>query len=227
MRGVASREAFTEGGATAGLAIVFIERVLGLIGLLVVVALALTIWPLPGVSASAGVGALALFAALSGLGALALAPRVASRFSERSGPLGSLARVAGRIPRPRRAGPYALALGLSVITHALTAASGHVLIAELSPQVEFGHSLSAVSIAAVSAFVPFTHAGLGVRETAFTFLFGKLGVPAEEAVAASLAFLAVQMAVAAIGGLTLFLGSPRATEGPTDRESDHSAEGGI
>ncbi len=199
VRGVASREVFGEAGATAGLTVVFVERLCGLIGLFFFVGVSFSLWPLPGVSVPLVYAGLAILAALAGVLAVALAPKLTPHLPP------FLARISSRVPALERRGPFVLALALSTLTHTFTALSGHVLVADLAPHVAVTHSLTVVSLAAVSAFFPLTHAGAGIREGAFVQLYAPLGVPGAVAVAASLALFATQLAVSGVGGLLSLL----------------------
>lgn len=212
VRGVASREAFGDAGATAGLTVVFVERLCGLLGLFFFVGVSFSLWPLPGVQVPVVYAALAISAAAGGVLAVALAPRLAPLLP------GFLGRIAARVPTLARRGPFALALGLSTLTHFFTALSGHVLVADLAPEVSWTHSLTVVSLAAVSAFFPLTHAGAGIREGAFVQLYAPLGVPGAVAVAASLALFATQLVVSGVGGLVSVLraDAPRPATLPTE-----------
>ena len=201
VRGVASREVFGDAGTTAGLTVVFVERLCGLIGLFFFVGVSFSLWPLPGVQVPVLYAGLAILAAACGVLVVALAPKLTPLLPA------FLARITARVPRLERRGPFALALGLSTLTHLLTALSGHVLVADLAPEVAVTHSLTVVSLAAVSAFFPLTHAGAGIREGAFVQLYAPLGVPGAVAVAASLALFATQLLVSGVGGLLSVLTS--------------------
>ncbi|MCA9576712.1 MAG: lysylphosphatidylglycerol synthase transmembrane domain-containing protein [Polyangiales bacterium] len=199
VRGVASREAFGDAGATAGLTVVFVERLCGLIGLFLFVGVSFSLWPLPGVDVPVVYAAMALALAASGVALVALAPALTPVLPP------PLARITARVPRLVRREPFILALGLSTLTHLFTALSGHVLVAALAPNVSATHSLTVVSLAAVSAFFPLTHAGAGIREGAFVQLYAPLGVPGASAVAASLGLFATQLLVSGAGALVSVL----------------------
>jgi glycosyltransferase 2 family protein len=194
VRGAATRDAF-DGGSTAALTTVFIDRVMGLAGLLVLVSglalvlpLAELVWlRLAGIAALAGVAAL--------VAALFLMDRVRPRLG------GVLRRVLDRVPVPRSLTPFLGALGLSVGAHLLLALGGHTLLSSMAPSVGVLDSLTFIPIAAATAFLPFTVSGLGVRETAFVALFRTVGVDEGTALAASLSLYFSQVALAAVGGL--------------------------
>lgn len=217
VRGVASREAFGDAGATAGLTVVFVERLCGLIGLFFFVGVSFSCWPLPGVQVPIVYAGLAILAAFGGVLTVALAPRLTPLLP--SFLPSFVGRITARVPKLERLGPFMLALALSTLTHLFTALSGHVLVADLAPQVSVTHSLTVVSLAAVSAFFPLTHAGAGIREGAFVQLYGPLGVPGAVAVAASLALFATQLVVSGVGALVSVL-----TQGAGTTEASARAE---
>jgi uncharacterized membrane protein YbhN (UPF0104 family) len=101
------------------------------------------------------------------------------------------------------AGRAALGLAFlwSIVSQYLGVLSSHVLVQDLVPRVTALDSLAVVPLALLSLYVPISVAGLGVREAAFVVLFGRLGVSAADATAASLAFMATLMTAAVIGGI--------------------------
>ena len=101
---------------------------------------------------------------------------------------------------PVRAGALALSLLWSIVSQLLGVLVCHVLVRDLA-QVTFPESLAVVPLAMLSLYVPVSVAGLGVREAAFVVLFGRVGVQAADATAASLAFMATLMVVGLAGGL--------------------------
>lgn len=188
--------------------IVVLERIVGLAGLFTLGALGLLWHPLPGVRAD-------LLAALAAAAALMIAViPVAGRTLGRALP-GRLGSFAAQLPVARRPGLVLVVLALAVVTHALVALTGHVLIESIAPQVAAYESIVLVPLAMIATYVPFSVAGLGVREAAFQVLFARVGVAEADATAASLAFLAVYALVAALGGL-LHLARPLAVDPPKD-----------
>jgi uncharacterized membrane protein YbhN (UPF0104 family) len=198
IRGVAGRKAFGNldwAGATSGVAVVFIERVIGVSALLVLAAVASMIRPIPGiehVGLFAGLGVLAAAGTLVGI---ALAPRLASFLPEKIGtPLRAL-------PRLFYAWPFILSVLLSIVIHFLNVVAGHTIIHSLEPSVTLAQSAVVMPLIAASAFFPLTVGGAGVREAAFAALYGIVGVPEASAYAASLSFWATQLITAALGGV--------------------------
>jgi len=196
VRGIVSREAFGAAGVTPALTVVFVERVLGLTGLLALTATALAVRPLPGVDDAlpwslAGIG-MAVVAVL----AVAAARRLAPVLPGRAG------RIAASVPSIRRPGGFAFALLLSVGTQTLVALSGHVLLVSVEPTVGLTDSLVIVPVAAAAAFFPFTVGGAGAREAAFVALCTTaLSMQEADAAAASLLLWLSQLLVAGTGGI--------------------------
>lgn len=195
VRGVASRRAFGEGGATGALAVVFVERVLGLVGMLVVVALTSAVAPLP-----AGDPRAITLASVGGVlvgtmvvGGLASGARLARWLP------GPLARIAGRLPPIRKAGPFTMAVLLSLATQTIGAVTGHAIVVSLAPQITLTDSMVAIPLAMATAFLPFLVGGTGAREMVFVALYGPLGMPDADATAAGLVCYATQLVVGLVG----------------------------
>lgn len=197
VRGYASRVAFGEGGTAGAGAVVLVDRVLGLVGLLLVVAVTASVFPLP-VAESVPVGLLAIVGIALGAStilAIAGGRTLATRLP------GALRRHAERLPRIRHPIPFVAAILLSLVTQTGVAWTGHVIVASLAPEVALSTSLVVVPLAMATAFLPFLVGGTGAREEVFARLYGPVGVPAAEAVAASLLVWSTQIAVALVGGL--------------------------
>ena len=198
VRGVASRKAFGDlswVGATSGIVVVFIERVLGVSALLALAAGAYLARPLPGLQNFelwAGLGLIAGVVAVLGV---ALAPRIAPWLPSK------LAKSVAAIPRLYRPWPFFLALACSFIIHVLGVVAGHAIMHSLDPEIGFSQSAVAMPLINAAAFFPFTVGGAGVREAAFAALYGTVGVPEATAYAGSLSYWAVQLISAGVGGL--------------------------
>lgn len=195
-RAVVTRDAFADQGATGALAIVFVERALGLFGLFALLAAGLVAthgaldaralwwWTVLG-----SLGSLALVAAIPL--ARGLGPRLPAR----------LARLAGKLPALRDGRAFAIAIALSVVTQALVAAAGWLLLAQLAP-IGPGASLLVVPLAAATTFLPITVGGAGAREAVYVALCGSLfGMPRGDALAASLGLWLAHLIVGAAGGM--------------------------
>jgi len=198
IRGVAGRKAFGDldwASATSGVAVVFIERVIGVSALLVLATGAYLIHPIPGIEGVGLWAALGLTGAGAALIGIAIAPRVAPLLPEKLGkPLRAL-------PRLYSLWPFLIAIFLSLIIHSANIVAGHVIIHSLEPSVTLAQSAVLMPLIGASAFFPFTVGGAGVREAAFAALYGTVGVPEASAYAASLAFWGTQLFSAAIGGV--------------------------
>jgi uncharacterized membrane protein YbhN (UPF0104 family) len=198
VRGVASRKAFGNldwASATSGVAVVFIERVIGVSALLVIAAGAYLIRPIPGIENVGLWAALGLAAAAGALIGIAIAPRLALYLPEKLGkPLRAL-------PRLYSIWPFLVAVFLSLIIHAIHVVAGHAIMHSLEPSVTFAQSAVVMPLIGAAAFFPFTVGGVGVREAAFAALYGTVGVPEASAYAGSLCFWATQLISAGIGGV--------------------------
>lgn len=198
IRGVASRKAFGDldwASATSGVAVVFIERVIGVSALLVLAAGAYLIYPVPGIENVGLWAALGLAAAGAALIGIGVAPKLAPYLPEKLGkPLRAL-------PRLYSIWPFLAAIFLSLIIHSCNVLAGHVIIHSLEPSVTLAESTVLMPLISASAFFPFTVGGAGVREAAFAALYGTVGVPEATAYAASLGFWGTQLLSAGVGGV--------------------------
>jgi len=195
-RGVVAREAFEGEGATGALAVVLVERALGLFALFALLALGLVVrgdavesralwwWTALGCA-----GSCALVAAIP------LARRLARVLP------GPLARIAARLPALTDRRAFAVAIALSLVTQALIALAGWALLAALGP-IDLGASLLVVPLAAATTFLPITVGGAGAREAVYVELCGRLfGWLKADALAASLGLWLAHLAVGAVGGV--------------------------
>jgi uncharacterized membrane protein YbhN (UPF0104 family) len=202
VRGLATRESFGAGGGTAGVAVVLVERVLGLTGLLCITATMALLRPAQGTIDVLPWSLLGLGIAACAVLSVSLAHRVAHALPA------FLRTFAARLPALTRPGAFALALLLSLGTQALVALGAHAIVMEIAPTVTLADSLALVPLASAAAYFPLTPGGAGAREGAFVALFGAIGVAHEDALAASLLILAANLVVAALGG-ALQLATPR------------------
>ena len=198
IRGVAGRKAFGEldlASATSGVAVVFIERVIGVSGLLILATGAYLIKPIPAIDNLGAWAGLGLTAAACALIGIAVAPKLAPFLPEKLGkPLRALPRLYS-IP------PFLVAVALSVLIHSVNIVAGHAIMHSLDPSVTFAQSAVVMPLIGASAFFPFTVGGAGVREAAFAALYGTVGVPEATAYAGSLCFWGTQLITAAVGGV--------------------------
>jgi uncharacterized membrane protein YbhN (UPF0104 family) len=192
-RGYASRYCFEQSAAARSVGVVFVERVCGFAGLLLLAALATLANPVrnPLVLAYSGAG---LAAAIGAIVVLAIGRRLSDRLPARLG------RVAASLP-VIPAGALLMALALSVITHIAVSMTGYAVLASLAPSVSFAQGMAVFPLGTLAAYFPLTVAGAGARDTALVLLLSKLGVSREDALATSLSMLACNIVVSSIGGL--------------------------
>jgi glycosyltransferase 2 family protein len=197
VRGVVTRDVFGERGATAGLAVVFVERALGLFGVFLLLAIGLL---------SAGdaidTGSLWIWSTLGIAGSFALV--LALPFSRRLGRLlpGRLRALAEKVPELASSGAFVSAALLSILTQVLIALAGWVLLHAIEPRVDLGASLLIVPLAAATTFLPITVGGAGAREAVYVTLGASLFQMARaDALAASLALWLAHLVTGAAGGI--------------------------
>jgi uncharacterized membrane protein YbhN (UPF0104 family) len=214
VRGYASRAAFGDAGVTGAGAVVLVDRVLGLVGLLLVVAFTATFFPLPVADANhvTAISLVGIGMSTSAVVAIALGRSIAPRLP------GSLRRYAEQLPAIVHYPPFGLAIVLSLVTQSVVAWTGHVIVGSLAPSVSLTDSLVVVPLAMATAFLPFLVGGTGAREEVFARLYGPLGVAASDAVAASLLVWLTQIVVSLVGGVLPLPAavSPAATPPPKD-----------
>jgi uncharacterized membrane protein YbhN (UPF0104 family) len=204
-RGVVTRDAFDGEGATGALAVVLVERALGLLALFGLLALGLAV-----ASAEVDSGTLWWWTAVGCAGSCGLVAAI---------PAGR--RLAPLLPRPvapdreklpalhdRRA--FAMAIVLSLGTQVLIALAGWVLLAALGP-IGFGASLLVVPLAAATTFLPITVGGAGAREAVYVALCVPLfGMAEADALAASLGLWLAHLVVGGVGGVMQLASRKRA-----------------
>lgn len=211
-RGIVTRDAFGE-GATGSLAVVLVERALGLFALFALLAIGL-------VGAPAGIdsGSLWIWTALGVVGSIVLV--VALPVGKRLAPYlpGPLARIAGKLPAIVNTRAFIAAIAYSIATQALIAIAGWTLLDALGG-ITLTASLLVVPLAAATTFLPITVGGAGAREAVYVALCGRLfGMPEADALAASLGLWLAHLAVGAAGGLAQLSGARRASR--IDRARD-------
>lgn len=205
--------------ATTSFAVVFVERIAGLIGLLLLAVLA-------GLGSFFGKGiatdllleafvmttALALGAsfALFGLPYLVDRHPALDRLLRRLPIVGA---IVLRIPKPQSALGVGKAVLLSLGTQGCALSSLAIL---MQPVVEPSQLLACVQVAPLAillTYIPLTPGGVAQREAIYAYLFAFAGVAESTSVAVSLAYFFAQMAVSALGGLAHF-GEKLAVEKP-------------
>jgi glycosyltransferase 2 family protein len=197
VRGVVTRDVFGQRGATAGLAVVLVERALGLFGVFLLLAIGLV-----AAGGTIDTGSLWLWSALGIAGSFALV--LALPFARKLGRFlpGKLREIAERVPALSSTPAFIGAAVLSVLTQVCVALAGYVLLHAVEPRVELGASLLIVPLAAATTFLPITVGGAGAREAVYVTLGASLFQMARaDALAASLALWIAHLINGAIGGI--------------------------
>jgi uncharacterized membrane protein YbhN (UPF0104 family) len=198
VRGLVVRDSFRDRGATEAIAVVLVERVLGLLGVFTLVAIGLvlvgprlattsTLWWWSAAGAGLAVAAVLM---------LPLGRRLAPYLPRR------LAGIAGRLPVVSGRRYFAAAALLSLCTQLLTTVTGWLFLREVHPVATFSDALFIVPLAAATGFLPITVAGLGAREAVFVSLCSQLlGMSAGDGLAASLLIWATTLMTGVFGGI--------------------------
>jgi glycosyltransferase 2 family protein len=194
IRGLVSRDAFGD-RVSAGLAVVLVERVMGLIGLMLLVVGVLALHPVTNLELSPWVFAVGALGCVGALVAIALARRFAHLLPQ------VVAKQVRNLPELSNLPAFGMALVVSIGNQALVGVMGHLAIAPLAPQVQLLDSLALAPLAFAAIFFPLTVAGAGTRDQMMIALYGLLGVPSTKAVTASVQILISYLIVSAIGGL--------------------------
>ena len=107
--------------------------------------------------------------------------------------------------------PWLLArvLALSILFQVLVAAVNATLFRAIGVPVPLGACIILTPMIFTITMIPVSLSGMGVREAAYVYFFAQVGVPAEEALLASLAFFVV-VGLASLPGAPLFLIGRRA-----------------
>lgn len=202
-RGVITHEAFSEGSAAASLAVVFVERALGLFALFGLLATGLVLssgqldtsdlwwWTIIGTA-----GSCVLVACLP------IAKRLAPYLPK------PLAKIAGRIPTLQNKRAFAEAIVHSFGSQLTIALAGWWVLEGVG-DVTLANSLLVVPLASATAFLPFTVGGAGAREAVYVTLCAHLfGMPAPDALAASLGLWFAILVVGLAGGIAQVIVRP-------------------
>ncbi len=195
-RGVVTRDAFEGEGATGALAVVLVERLLGLFALFALLAVGLAT-----TGAETDSGYLWWWTVIGGAGSCAIVAAIPlARRLSRFLP-GPLRRIADRLPALHERKSFAIAIVLSLGTQLLVALAGWVVLAALGP-ISFLTSLLVVPLAAATTFLPITIGGTGAREAVYVAICVPMfGMSGGDAVAASLGLWLAHLAVGALGGV--------------------------
>lgn len=196
----ASRVAGNVGGLPTSLAVLFVDRVCGLLGL---AAIALVGASLGAHGARSGVDrtvALAIVAASATGSFVLVAALFGGKLAGRLSRLPIVGPALASIRRPTRPRDLVLATLLSVGTQGATIASMLFMVAAASPTLQLATALQVAPLVVLLLFVPLTPGGVGQREAIFIELWGRAGVAAVDALAASLAYFAIGIVIALAGG---------------------------
>lgn len=194
LRGVVSRHAFGPQGISAGLTVVVVERVFGLLALMLLVISVLAFHPVRGLQLAPWMFMLGLLASIGALVGIAVARRLAPHLPA------FLAKRAAELPELARPSMFVVALLMSLTNQALVGLMGHLTVWPLAPQVGLLDSMVFSPLAFAAVFVPLTVAGAGTRDSMMIALYGLIGVSKDLALLASLEILAAYLLMAAIGG---------------------------
>jgi uncharacterized membrane protein YbhN (UPF0104 family) len=193
-RAYATRHCFDDGAIARSGSVVFVDRVLGFTGLLLLVGAA----SLFGSSGGAQVLLYSGFGLCGALGAVIVVST--GRHFARWLP-GPVARIVQTLPAIVRPAPFALAILISLVTQVMMAVAGHCLISSLAPPVTLFDSMATFPLGTLAAYFPLAVAGGGARDMVLVVLFAKLGVPRESALATSLCLLASNVLIGVSAGL--------------------------
>ncbi len=187
--------------------ILFVERVLGLVGLLIVASFAAA--SVTGEHYEVTTNALkigvVMCLVLSTAALLfpyaARRPRV-KRLVDR---LPILAKVSAKIPPAQRPGLLVGAIALSVFTQGFGIMAAYSITQSMLPGPQSSAALGVLPMIILVTHVPLVPGGIGQREAAFLYFYGLVGIPATVAVSTSVIALLMVLFVASVGGI-LYLG---------------------
>jgi glycosyltransferase 2 family protein len=198
VRAMAVAPYFGAHGAARSLMASFLDRVSGLLALMLLASSVWLLHPIEGVEGLRLVGSVGVLAVV--LGTLAVV------FSDRIAPLVP-ARFGKHLPERIQPSSFLSTLVLSVLNQILIVGMGHLLITAVYPSATFVQSAVAMPLGTLAAYFPLTIAGAGARETALVAAYRLVSVPSPDALAAALTLLACSLVVAASGGIVgLFAG---------------------
>jgi amino acid transporter len=155
VRGVATNESFGADGTVSAVAVVLIERVLGLVGLLAITATVVLLHPLHQDSR-------VLYASLAGIAlAFSLIALVSAGIESGHASAERSDNASQALPRIQSAAPFALAILLSLFTQILVPLSAHLFMNVIDPHVALTDTLAVFPIVTAAAYFPFSVNGRG------------------------------------------------------------------
>ena len=186
---------------------VLLDRGSGVLVLAVLTAIAVVLEPSGAFAPLRGVLFAVAAAGIAGAGLLAAADRLAllparaRKLLASSGvPAGARVVFATRLVLP--------AVAWSAVSHLLAALAVYWLGAALGLNAAIGPFVAATLCMLLAAMIPLSYAGWGIREVGAVWLFAKLAIPAESALAISMLFGAALL-VAALPGAAFWLAPSR------------------
>lgn len=196
--------------ATTSFAVVFVERIAGLIGLLLLAALtSLASFFGKGIGTELIIEAFVLTMALALGASLALfgVPYLVDRYPAlgdrlRRVPLAGA--VLLRIPKPRSVIGLGKAVLLSLGTQGFALSSISLLLRPVVDPAQLIGCVQVAPLAILLTYISITPGGVAQREAIYAYLFAFANVPESTSVAVSLSYLFAQMMVAGVGGLVHF-----------------------
>lgn len=190
-------------------AVVFVERITGLLGLLLLAAFAIFIGRDSGIDgAFVSMAFLATAAlAIAASSVLFVFPYAVERYAGISRVLARIpvfGKVALAIPKPGSLVGLGQAVLLSLFTQGAALLGITLLTRPLVEASQLSGCVQVMPLAILLTYIPLTPGGIAQREAIYAYLFAFAGVAPAAAVAVSLLFFAAQMAIAALGGLVHF-----------------------
>jgi uncharacterized membrane protein YbhN (UPF0104 family) len=186
--------------------VLFIERIAGLMGLLLIAGAAALASPALRGGPVAFAMNLGVALALS-LGTLVFVlPQLAARLPRLQTQLARLplaGSLLANLPVARTVRGPLLAVALSVLSQLCVVLTVAALLGPLAPAATLAVCARVVPAIVLITYIPLTPGGLGQREAAFVHFFGLVHIEREAAMAASLLFFAVMLALSVLGGLVL------------------------
>ncbi len=197
---------------------VFTDRLVGLVGLGLLAALALAFAPSDAGYGPAKLIVAVALAALGGGAAILLSARLrrwlgVERLFRKLPFQGVVAEATAALKLYRdRPVTLATALAISLLNHAIAGTSVWLLAQGLEIQgLTLPTALALVPVANLFGAIPLLPGGWGVGEIAFAYLFGQVGIPATEAVSLSVVFRLSMLATSLLGGLLWLFWKDRPT----------------
>ncbi len=203
LRGVATRECFVNTGTTSAIAVVLVERALGLFSVFALVGLGL----LFARGTAVNTDGIVVWVAIGMVGATCCV--AALPFARLIGPKlpAPLAKIAARLPAVSSLPGFAAAVGLSLMSQLAVAIAGWIILRDVAPIATFRGALLVVPLAAATAYLPITVGGTGAREAVFASMCtGLFAMSNDQSVGASLVLWISILTVGAIGGVLQLTG---------------------